>query len=260
MKLVNVRRYEEYDDINFDHIKKIIIKEKWNENECIIIYDEDTMKLKYFFFENEWKPIKYSDDKFDYDNLNEGTHRILYHSLQQYIDIDELISDYCYRKDLEKVKKHIKNYRDELSLEVNCELYGREHKKNIIFEDSILRHKKKYGEKEPLHNKFWDNISFSNYIIPGEIKGMISEKAYDIETLLNFFSNELRKGHYPYLDNYNYDLVSINTLKKLLDRAKLLHLRYPVLEDLIKKLEMAGIDVIDSNPYFKNELYPILYG
>lgn len=259
MKFVNVRRFEEYDDVDIDIIKKIIRKEKWNEIECLVVYDDEDMKLIYFYFENELKPIKYNDDKFDYVNLQNGTHRILYKELQNYIDIDELVVMYCKNGEETKVKKYIDNYKDNIDLKRNCEIYGRNHGKSIIFDDSFIFHNQKYGEKEPIKGRRWEKIPFSQIILPGEIDGLLIDTSYDIEVLLDFFEHELKKKHYPYLGNYNYDLVQPHILKKLLKRAKINHFRFYGLEELLKKLDDAGIKEIESNPFFRNELYPILY-
>lgn len=258
----------EQEDFEEEYEEEYVEYEEGNED---FIIDEDYVieeveeditrsKLKYALIDGEWRKISYQGDEFDYNNIINKMYRVVYDKVRKSVDKKSVILNYCRNED-ERVKTILPGYRRDKTLRENCEMYGRDNNMVISYDDSYKRFVRSCGDSDPISGKNWVDIPSTRYIIHDEIQGLNIQGCRDIYSLLNFFTNKFENHkHYPYFENYQYDLVQPETLERLLTRAKRLGYRFETLEDLLKRLKDYGIEYINTNSEFQREIYPLLYG
>lgn len=245
----------EYDDTDFE-IEEIEVDE-----------DIHNSRLIYAMIDGEWEDIIYPNNELSYDNMVKSLYSNWYHKVKKYIDVGKMTVRACISENIEKVKRLIPTYRnnlvfddDRLNLRANCEMYGRQNDLNIKYDDTYERFTRRCGDRDPKTGTPWNMINPSRILIGDEVEGLMLEDCRDIIGLLDFAQNELmNKKHYPYYNNFQYDLIQPGTLKILLKRAEKLGRRYPALEDLLRRLSIFNIDMIDTNTEFTRDIYNFIY-
>lgn len=281
MKIFNFRRFEEADVKSHQEAKKFIEQEKYDESECIVIFDKES--IKFIFLDGSFYPIKKNINSpttnIKYDDVQDiDDFRKMYFDLKRNIDMDEMFRLSCFGEDITMIKKIMKTkYSESHSFKENCERWGRRIGNSIIFEDSAERWRSKYGEREPLTNVKWTSIASERYIEPDEFydygvcnniyahdnkihSNFDFQKASDLYAILDIAQNVIENGYYPRnpFSRFEIDVIQPDILEQMFMRANRLGKSYPIISCFIEKLKAKNITHIKDGYDFNDNIAPFL--